>query len=118
MRLTIINDDRMVYVDGHAIVIDASHFNDHPVTPDFHALQWFGDEPTPYGWIEYRVVNGQRARENQVITELGSWERFAHAHADAKVLLDQAEKDALAKIEAIKKAKTLDDSANRVMHLE
>jgi hypothetical protein len=65
MKLTIVPDDKAVYVDGLAIF----GFNMASVPSNIHALQW----KTNIGWIEYVEDENFVKPTNQTITELPDW---------------------------------------------
>ncbi len=66
MRLTIIKEDNMVYVDKVAKEVDCSD-----LPQDFHALQWNGES----GWIEF--VNNYKAPEQ--ITSIEAYQKYIDA---------------------------------------
>jgi hypothetical protein len=65
MKLTIIVDDKAVYVDGLAIF----GFDMSPVPSNIHALQW---KPN-IGWLEFLETDDGTKPANEKITELPDW---------------------------------------------
>jgi hypothetical protein len=65
MKLTIVPDDKAVYVDGLAIF----GFDMSPVPSNIHALQWKAN----IGWLEYVDADDGSKPQNQVITEIPDW---------------------------------------------
>lgn len=59
MKLTIINDDKTVYVDG----LSFNNLTLSTIPADIHAIQW----QTIGGWIEYKDA------DNEIINELPLW---------------------------------------------
>ncbi len=66
MKLTIIVDDKAVYVDGVMRVIDTKNCG---ISSNIHALQWMDDS----GWIEYSVGRYGKKADNKPITEIPEW---------------------------------------------
>lgn len=73
MKLTIINDDKAVYVDG----VSRSGLDLTSIPINVHALQWNIDK----GWIEFN--DGQN---NEEITALPTWANDSVAEYDLKVI--------------------------------
>jgi hypothetical protein len=89
MRVTIIKDDNMVYVDGLALPVDCSS-----LPARFHALQWYED----HGEIERVDARGHHI-ENEPITDLAPFQSCLERWTKAKALRDGA--DAAAKAAAV-----------------
>jgi hypothetical protein len=76
MRLTIIPDDKAVYVDGEAMDgLDMSS-----IDPTIHAVQWDGTR----GEIEYRSVvcsscHGVSRKPNSIFTDVTPYQPFVDA---------------------------------------
>jgi hypothetical protein len=66
MKLTIIVEDKAVYVDGVMRVIDV---RDCGINGGVHALQWEDNA----GWIEYAVTKDGSKPENKPIIQLPKW---------------------------------------------
>ena len=83
MKLTIIREDSVVYVDNFAIYnIDLSF-----VPSNVHALQWKVD----LGWIEFVENSDFTKPQNETITELPDWATTAYnAWLTKKAQLDAA----------------------------
>lgn len=69
MRVTIIRDDNVVYVGGVARPVDCSALPSY-----FHALQWYGDAPTPYGEIEFNADEGQQRLPNTKFSDIAPYQ--------------------------------------------
>jgi hypothetical protein len=83
MKLTIIPEDKTVYVDNFAIHnIDLSF-----VPSNVHALQWKND----LGWIEFVENDDFTKPQNEIINELPAWANGAYnAWLTQKAALDAA----------------------------
>ncbi len=82
MKLTIIGDDKAVYVDG----VSYSNLALLTIPANVHALQWLGDN----GWIEYKDA------KNELIVELPAWADDAMASwniAESERLAEQARQE-------------------------
>ena len=74
MRVTIVNDDQMVSVDGEGVNFELN------LPDEIHAIQWYED----HGEVEYRD-----SRPNLEIDSLADYQGLIDAHATKK-----AERDA------------------------
>lgn len=92
MRVTIIKDDNVVYVDGLALHVDCS-----PLPAEFHALQWYDT----HGEIEFKTIDGQRA-PNAAISDLAPYRSFVDGWNLEKAKVDAAEAAARAAAPPIK----------------
>jgi len=70
MKLTIINEDNAVYVDGICRIVDLSKC---AVPSDIHALQWKGET----GWIEFKDADDGSKPMNKTIDILPQWANYA-----------------------------------------
>lgn len=80
MRLTIIKDDNMVYIDGVALRVDCSS-----LPGDFHALQWY----ETWGDVETVDANGHHVA-NVEITDLTPYQHLIDGWHAAKAAIDAA----------------------------
>jgi hypothetical protein len=80
MRVTIIKDDGMAYVDGIALAVDCSSLPD-----EFHALQWDGTR----GELEFKTMNGHR-KPNEMISDLAPYQSVIEAWYAAEARKDGA----------------------------
>jgi hypothetical protein len=90
MKLTIIPEDKTVYVDNWAFLnLDLSF-----IPENVHALQWKND----LGWIEFTEIieNGNFIKpQNEIINELPSWANAAVARwTEAKEAFDAQQRNA------------------------
>lgn len=72
MRVTIIADDKTIYVDGQPVPIDLSSLD-----PEIHAIQWNGSS----GEIEYRSTvcphcNSVSRKPNATITDISPYQPY------------------------------------------
>jgi hypothetical protein len=74
MRLTIINDDGAVYIDGKSVIVDCSS-----VDPAIHAVQWNVDR----GLIEFRGDGINPKPENEEIFDISRFQTVIDLAADA-----------------------------------
>ncbi len=69
MRVTIIRNDNMVYVDGNPRVVDCSS-----LAPEVHAVQWYDT------WGELEInING--CHSNTQIKDMSPFQALIDAHA-------------------------------------
>lgn len=66
-NVTIINEDKAVYVDGVALM--GLDFSTSGIPDNVHALQW----KTNLGWIEFKDNLDGTKPQNEVINELPQW---------------------------------------------
>ena len=103
MRLTIINDDSLVQIDGISYKVDL--FN---LPQDIHAVQWYGSS----GEIEFRN-NGNVKPHNQQITSVELFQQFidlwTEKHNEYKNLLVPTEEQLIERVK-LKAEKLLADS--------
>lgn len=64
-RITIINEDKAMYIDGEAY----SNLDVSSMPSELHALQWFDT----FGHIEFFTHPDGTTQANEAITELPSW---------------------------------------------
>ena len=69
MKLTIVPDDSMVYIDNEPV----GKVNLSFMPENVHAFQW----KTNIGWVEYRENDDGTKPANQVVTELPDWANLA-----------------------------------------
>jgi hypothetical protein len=67
MKLTIINDDNLIGIDG--ISIGNLDLSATGIPENVHALQW----KVNLGWIEYKLIDDFKKPENEVINTLPAW---------------------------------------------
>jgi hypothetical protein len=68
MNLTIIADDKSVYLDGG--VLTGLDFSNTGIPDNIHALQW----KTNVGWIEFiDNLNKTKSANNEIISALPDW---------------------------------------------
>jgi hypothetical protein len=81
MRVTIIRDDNMVYVDGRAISIDCSQLPSR-----VRAVQWNG--ALNRGWIEYDNEGHSTILPNEPLLSLDLFQPWVDAWESQRVLQD------------------------------
>jgi len=85
-KLTIIADDKAVYVDGASFSnLDLSTAG---IPADVHALQW--NATNNAGWIEFLDDQNGHKPANEAITALPAWATACVAIFNAKVAADAA----------------------------
>jgi hypothetical protein len=92
MRVTIIKDDDMVYVDGLPLRVDCSSLPER-----FHALQWYGT----WGDVEMKDSDGRHV-DNIRIEDMSAYQRQIDAWTKEKAKFDAAQAAALAAAPPIK----------------
>jgi hypothetical protein len=89
MKLTIIPEDKIVYVDS--VSFSPLEFS---FPSNIHALQWQDTQ----GWIEFVDNNDRIKNPNEIITEIPSWANIAiEKWNDAKLAFD-AQQEELARL--------------------
>lgn len=85
-NLTIIVDDKAVYLDGGVLTgLDLTPAN---IPSNIHALQW----KTNIGWIEFiDNPDGSKSKNNEVINALPDWANSCISIFNAQVELNKQE---------------------------
>ena len=89
-NLTIIADDKAVYLDGG--VLSGLDFSNTGIPTNVHALQW----KTNIGWIEFiDNPDGTKSANNEIISSLPDWANACVAVFNAKVEANKLEAQAV-----------------------
>ena len=89
MKLTIINDDDAVYVDGISLLkLDLSNTG---IPDNVHALQWKNN----LGWIEYVDNSDGTKPQNEIINQIPQWANNCITVYENKIRELQEEKNKL-----------------------
>jgi len=81
-RYTVIRDSNMVAVNGEYRVVDCSNLPSY-----FHALQWYGDAPEPYGEIEYAPDQQGRKMPNTQFSDFETYMWLVDAWQQAEPMM-------------------------------